>query len=226
MSFSVDLHVLKAVDSVSFTEALQVTEPIKVDKYSLALSFVLAVAVVSAPQLPDQGTQEPVEAVDTLQWDGNVTTEIYNTEGELVHSSFQENLVTDEGRDYLADRSLGQASEPTISHIGLSNASSFSASASRGYLKGEIEADSTNLTRGDADYVRQKTGTGCFEIEATWIADEYVDGIKGTGLFVADETGDTQVDSNVVEVAEASLSPTKVLQDSYKYKQSWSVCFN
>jgi hypothetical protein len=203
-----------------------VTEPINLNRYSLALSFILAAALVSVPQLPDQSVQDPVETGETLQWDGNVTTEIYNEEGELIHSSFQENLVTDEGRDYLADRSLGQASEPTISHIGLSNASSFSASASRGYLKDEIEADSTNLTRGDASYVRQKTGTGCFEVEATWVADEYVDGIKGTGLFVADETGDTQVDSNVLEVAEASLSPTKVLQDSYKYKQSWSVCFN
>jgi hypothetical protein len=61
---------------------------------------------------------------------------------------------------------------------------------------------------------------------ATWIADEYVDGIKGTGLFIADETSDTQVDANVVEIAEASLSPTKVLQDGYRYKQSWSVCYN
>ena len=193
-------------------------------KQYLAIALVLSIAAV--PQIATEDSQTSQETVDSLKWHGNVTTEIYNQEGELVSTSFQENLVTEEGRDYLADRSLGQASEPTISHIGLSNASSFSASATRGYLKGEIEADSTNLTRGDANYVRQKTGTGCFEVEATWVADEYVDGIKGTGLFVADETGDTQVDSNVVEIAEASLSPEKILQDGYRYRQSWSVCFN
>ena len=167
-----------------------------------------------------------VSTQDSLTWNGNVTTQIYDENGELVSQSFQENLVTDEGRDYLAQRSVGTASDPDIDYIGLSNASTFSASAARGYLKGEIEASSTNLTRGDANYEVQTTDTGCFEVEATWIADEYVDGIKGTGLFVADETTDTQVDGNVVEVAEASLSPEKVLQDSYRYRQSWSVCYN
>jgi len=190
----------------------------------LVLGLVLTIAV--APQLASQQVQPYTETADTLTWDGNVTTEIYDENGELVSTSFQENLVTDEGRDYLADRSIGQASDDTIDYIGLSNASSFSASATRGYLKGEIEASSTNLTRGDASYDIQKTDTGCFEAEATWIADDYVDGIKGTGLFIADETSDTQVDGNVVEVAEASLSPTKVLQDGYKYSQRWSVCYN
>jgi hypothetical protein len=195
---------------------------IELPKQYLALTLVLAVAAV--PHVADE--LQTAETKDSLKWEGNVTTETYNEQGELVQSSFQENLVTEEGRDYLADRSIGQASDSTIDYIGLSNASSFSASATRGYLKGEIEASSTNLTRGSADYSIQKTDTGCFEVEATWIADEYVDGIKGTGLFIADETSDTQVDGNVVEIAEASLSPTKVLQSGYRYKQSWSVCYN
>lgn len=203
---------------------------IELPKQYLAVFLVLSIAAV--PQIATGEPQSPasqspsVGQADTLSWHGNLTGQIYNEEGDLIHRFHKENLVTEEGRDYLADRSLGQASDQTISHIGLSNASSFSASATRGYLKGEIEASSTNLTRGDANYDRQRTGTGCLEIEATWIADSYVDGIKGTGLFVADETGDTQVDDNVVEVAEASLSPSKVLQDSYRYRQSWSVCYN
>jgi len=202
---------------------------IELPKQYLAVFLVLSIAAVpqiatGEPQTPT--SQEPVSETETLKWEGSLTGEIINRQGKVVERFHKENLVTEEGRDYLADRSLGQASDQTISHIGLSNASSFSASATRGYLKGEIEADSTNLTRGDASYDRQRTGTGCFEIEATWIADEYVDGIKGTGLFVADETGDTQVDSNVVEVAEASLSPSKVLQSGYRYRQSWSVCYS
>lgn len=203
---------------------------IKLLNHFAALAIILSIAAVpqigTGEHLLDNSQSQPVERQESLTWEGNLTGEIYNAEGELIETFHRENLVTDEGRDYLADRSVGSVSDQDIDYIGLSNASSFSASATRGYLKGEIESTSTNLTRGDASYELRRPDTGCFEVEATWRADEYVDGIKGTGLFIADETGDTQVDSNVVEIAEASLSPSKVLQDGYRYRQTWNVCFS
>lgn len=188
------------------------------------LAILLLIAAAPTISLPGE-TGPQVSTQDTLDWNGSVNTSTYNAEGELISTSYQENLVTDEGRAWVSNDTFGGL-EGDISYIGLSNASSFTASATRGYLKDEIEATSTNLTRGDANYDKQYTGDGCWEIEATWIADGYVDGIKGTGLFIADETEDTQVDSNVIEVAEASLSPPKVLQSGYEYRQAWSVCFS
>jgi len=184
------------------------------------------IAAAPSISLPgEQGSQ--VSTQDSLTWHGSVNTTIENAEGRVISTSYQENTVTEEGRDWVAGDTFGTLSgDQSISYIGLSNASTFSASASHGYLNGEIEADSTNLTRGDATYEITNTGNGCREIEATWTADAYVDGIKGTGLFVEDETGDTQVDDNVVMIAEASLSPQKILQDGYLYRQSWNVCFN
>lgn len=159
---------------------------------------------------PQPDTQESVA------WNGEVTAKQYNADGEVIYTHHGENLLTNEGANFIRSHLIGETDNP-INYVALSNASSYSTDVNHGYLEGEVTQYNMSRKQGEIT----TTDTGTWEISVTWVADGSIDGVKATGLFPHDVQGSTDSDTNIL-VAEETMNP-KAFREDYKFELTWEI---